>query len=225
VLDRVELTEAQLASVEAAVMASYDPNAVARGIVGERCFVLGMFRDHRHAGMEGPPAVLWEICGALGLLDWGLIRVLDHASTHVAIAQLEPQRRQRAIAAADAKQKTGTRLPSFLNSLTPAFGRVTVLDLNHIARLQTARTAIAVQRYRLANGRLPERLEDLTPMFLDRVPTDLFDGRPLRLQRLNPGFVVYSVGPDGTDDGGRERQPRPSGQEEAPYDVTFTVER
>jgi hypothetical protein len=34
------------------------------------------------------------------------------------------------------------------------------------------------------------------------VPTDPYDGRPLRLKRLPDGLVIYSVGADRTDNGG-----------------------
>jgi hypothetical protein len=49
---------------------------------------------------------------------------------------------------------------------------------------------------------LPARLEDLTPEYLPRVPADPFDGKPLRLKRDGKDVIVYSVGPDGQDDGG-----------------------
>jgi hypothetical protein len=35
------------------------------------------------------------------------------------------------------------------------------------------------------------------------LPVDPFDGKPLRSKRLPDGIVVYSVGPDGVDDGGQ----------------------
>jgi len=35
------------------------------------------------------------------------------------------------------------------------------------------------------------------------VPADPFDGKPLRLGHLPDGLVIYSVGPDKTDDGGK----------------------
>ena len=34
------------------------------------------------------------------------------------------------------------------------------------------------------------------------MPADPFDGAPLRLRRVPGGLVVYTVGPDGVDDGG-----------------------
>jgi hypothetical protein len=61
---------------------------------------------------------------------------------------------------------------------------------------------VAAERYRRAQGKWPESLERLRPGFLSEVPLDPYDGRPLRYKRLADGVVAYSVGPDGTDDGG-----------------------
>lgn len=225
VVNRTELTDAQLVRIEEALLACCDPNAIVRALVGERCMMLAIARDPRAAGMNGPPAVFWHVCGALGLLDLGLVRSLDHTSAQIEIAQGELHRRQRAVAALESQRNDGSRLSRFLDSLTPGLGRIITLDLQHIARLQVTRTAVAVQRYRLARGELPERLDALTPAFLAEVPTDPYDGKSARFQRLARGFVVYSVGPDGTDDGGQEQQRRRSGQPEAPYDITFIIER
>jgi hypothetical protein len=69
---------------------------------------------------------------------------------------------------------------------------------------------------------LPGQLEDLSQKYLERLPTDPFSGKPLRLKTLTKGFVIYSVGADQVDHSGRER-PR-----KAPvmnFDETFYVER
>ena len=73
-----------------------------------------------------------------------------------------------------------------------------------------------------ANGRLPDSLDELVPKWLDAVPTDPFDDKPIRYKKLAKGFVTYSVGPDLKDDGGKERNPKDSN---APYDITFIVAR
>ena len=88
----------------------------------------------------------------------------------------------------------------------------------NIARLRTCLAAIAVQRYHLASGKLPETLSQLVPAYLDGVPEDPFDGRPLRYKKLAEGYVVYSIGHDGKDDGGKEVD------KQSDPDVTFTLE-
>jgi hypothetical protein len=42
---------------------------------------------------------------------------------------------------------------------------------------------------------------------------------------LLANYVIYSVGSDGQDNGGRERQPDAKSSDKTEYDITFTVER
>ena len=57
---------------------------------------------------------------------------------------------------------------------------------------------IALHRWQLAKGHLPDRLEDLVPGFLAAVPADPYDGRPLRWVSAGGG-MLYAVGSDWTD--------------------------
>jgi hypothetical protein len=70
------------------------------------------------------------------------------------------------------------------------------------ASLRCAVAAVAAERYRRDHGAWPATLDALTPDYLKPVPTDPYDGQPLRYKRLPDGAVVYSVGPDKKDDGG-----------------------
>jgi len=46
--------------------------------------------------------------------------------------------------------------------------------------------------------------------YLRGTPTDPYDGQPLRWRRFDDGLVVYSIGPDGEDNGGKlDRQNPP----------------
>ena len=66
-----------------------------------------------------------------------------------------------------------------------------------------ARTAIALERYRLAHGEFPELLDALAPQFLEKIPHDVIGGEPLHYRRTDDGqFVLYSVGWNDRDDGG-----------------------
>ncbi len=71
------------------------------------------------------------------------------------------------------------------------------------ASVDLARTAIALERYRLARGEFPESLDALLPQFVAQVPHDVIGGQPLHYRRTSDGrFVLYSVGWNETDDGG-----------------------
>jgi hypothetical protein len=79
--------------------------------------------------------------------------------------------------------------------------------LQTLARNQTranqALIACALERARLATSRYPESLDRLVPQYLEQPPRELFTGKPY-IYRLTPegSFVLYSVGWNGTDEGG-----------------------
>jgi len=111
----------------------------------------------------------------------------------------------------------------FSRMLLPALGRAMQRDGDHTARMRTAQTAIAVERYRCAHdSQLPADLNELVPTYLPSVPRDPFDGQPLRFKRLNSGYVVYSIGSDLRDDGGSEGDPN---KRTSAKDITFILER
>ncbi len=63
--------------------------------------------------------------------------------------------------------------------------------------------ACAVERYRLANKTLPGTLDELVPKYLDQVPLDVCNGKPLVYRPVSDrNFLLYSMGWNETDDGG-----------------------
>jgi hypothetical protein len=106
--------------------------------------------------------------------------------------------------------------------MIPGMDNVAEADLWIRARLDLAATALALERCRLATGKVPEQLQELVPRYLERVPIDPFDSQPIRYRRTARGYHLYSVGTDGQDNGGRARDDVPTGE---PYDLTFTVAR
>jgi hypothetical protein len=66
-----------------------------------------------------------------------------------------------------------------------------------------ARTAIALERFRIAHGNFPESLDALEPQLVAQVSHDVIGGQPLHYRRTDDGqFVLYSVGWNEKDDGG-----------------------
>lgn len=62
---------------------------------------------------------------------------------------------------------------------------------------------LALRCYESEKGRVPAGLEQLVPQYLQRVPLDPFNGRPVIYRPQGTNWLVYSVGPDGVDDGGK----------------------
>ena len=53
------------------------------------------------------------------------------------------------------------------------------------------------------HGHWPDTLDAVVPKYLAAVPKDPQDGNPLRFTQRPDGVIVYWIGPDGTDDGGK----------------------
>jgi len=92
--------------------------------------------------------------------------------------------------------------------LLPAAERMAVAAARTDATYRLAQTAVAVERYRGKHGKLPGVLDEAAPEFVPSIPLDPFTQSPLRSRRDGDDFLLYSVGPDGVDNGGLA-QPAP----------------
>ena len=71
------------------------------------------------------------------------------------------------------------------------------------ARMEMTRLAFALAAYRAENGSYPTRLADLRPKFLAKVPTDIFSAADFHYRTGKGGYRLWSIGPNGVDDGGQ----------------------
>ena len=105
-------------------------------------------------------------------------------------------------------QRRGTGLlggmQGYLLSLAHELDRTISMEVSVTGWLRSMVTALAAERYRLKHQCYPESLDALVPEFLPGVLTDPVDDQPLRYRAWTNGFVVYSVGHNGIDDGGHE---------------------
>jgi len=63
---------------------------------------------------------------------------------------------------------------------------------------------VALRCYKSERGSVPARLQDLVPKYISKVPQDPFSqGQMIYRPQAGATWLVYSVGPDGVDDGGR----------------------
>jgi hypothetical protein len=147
-----------------------------------------------------------ELAQALKAIPTGLAArhahawLLGHLSRFVEIARLPDQQQRQAIQEWGQVARTA---PNGARQLLPNAPRLVDACLRHRAMAHCAVAALAAERHRLKNGRWPDKLADLVPKLLPEVPADPYDGQPLRYVRTVDGVTVYSVGPDGKDNGGK----------------------
>jgi hypothetical protein len=70
------------------------------------------------------------------------------------------------------------------------------------SKVDLSRLLCAAARYQLREGTIPDNPVVLVPDFLPSIPEDAMSGQPFRYYRDGDALLIYSVGPDGKDDGG-----------------------
>jgi hypothetical protein len=89
------------------------------------------------------------------------------------------------------------------------------------AWLRLLQTDLAVRLFRQECGRLPQQLDELVPKYLAAVPIDPFSDQPLVYRCVEGQYVLYSVGPDGVDNGGTFGRPGDYGKDGYDLDLDY----
>jgi hypothetical protein len=149
------------------------------------------------------PEELLQLVVVSGSVKHERAEVLKAMNRAVEIAKLLPEEQGPKLAAWRESAKEGSLL---VRKLSPSVVKVGNVSRRSHADLRCMIVMLAAERYRRERrehgGRWPDKLADLTPDYLKGVPTDPFDGKPIRFRRTADGVAVYSVGLDGEDDGG-----------------------
>lgn len=88
--------------------------------------------------------------------------------------------------------------------ISPYYVKARTREVDAEAQNVLLLTELALRAYKLDHGGYPAALSTLVPGYLKAVPTDPFSlSRPLNYKPKGATFVLYSVGPDGKDDGGQ----------------------
>jgi hypothetical protein len=89
--------------------------------------------------------------------------------------------------------------------LLPALSRVIQRGATGQTLFNQAVIACALERYRLAKGAYPDNLEALPAAgLITMLPQDVITGQPMKYKKISDQeYVLYSVGWNGTDDGGK----------------------
>jgi hypothetical protein len=95
-----------------------------------------------------------------------------------------------------------------LGLFLPAVNAATAAEDRANAMLDLVRLAAALAVYRAEHGAYPDKLDELVPSVLPALPVDLYNAKPYTYKRDVDGYLLYSLGGNGTDDGGSNEQMR-----------------
>jgi hypothetical protein len=100
-----------------------------------------------------------------------------------------------------------------LELLLPAWGRLFIESDASKAQLAGSRLAVGIEAYRAKHGQYPENLPALVPEIFPAIPADPFARDGFCYKRIDPAtdpqhrsFLLYTIGADGEDNGGREHE-------------------
>lgn len=196
-------------------------------LAGERCMTSSLFTEWDHWGSK------WEhvlrMYALVGVLDRDHVFALDATRGWFELMELPAAKREPAGRAAWNRIEKQLEAPSVLTDYKYPFSSLILIPYSralgeaarHTVRLRVVRVALSVELFRLKTEGLPEELSALVPDYIDTLPEDPFDPAGFRYKKLDKGYMVYSVGPNGRDDGGEHDYLA----ENAPDDIAFTVER
>lgn len=229
-------SEAQLQAFQTAFKLEDEPDAVTRFFSLQRMYAIerdpkmGTFSEEL---MKDTPLYRKSPAGAkaamyiLDILGWNArdeVRYRHEMNTLIA-ASSKPyaELRKTEYLVQEHLGERHSGLPQFSRSLLANAIHLACTIFDERAYMGLAETAAAVERYRLRNGHLPDKLADLVPAFMAEVRLDPFDGAPLRYQPKGNGYLLYSVGDDMKDDtaNAKDKEINPHARQ----DIVFVVER
>jgi hypothetical protein len=235
VLNKVELSDELLLNVGKQLADVNIAGGVIRAFAGDRCNAIDLFQKSAGKTADfynsfGASNVVSPITVALyklsGISDKDMLLYLDIVDDAIKTARLPQAEQQKAANKLGLKVEAVSKNRTMLSMIMHDFYRLILRSLTATTRCHIASAALAVERFRLAKGTLPESLDEIVPQYLASVPVDPFNEKPVKYKKLPKGFIIYSVGENGIDDGGKEES-KDTGRndKDSVCDVTFIIER
>ncbi len=194
--------------------------------------------DQQSSGRRPRPALAYHVVQTVmrPLINLDEISYLDAMEGNVRAASAAWPESDRL---SDELYEEVERLPFYrriiTDMLTPVYSRALLRRDSSTALLGAAQVGLALTAFHAEHGAYPGSLTELETAGWD-LPSDPFGGAPLHYRTEGDGFVVWSIGPDMDDDGGRpfdkdafESQTFETSEEREQagmdHDVVFRVER
>ena len=179
--------------------------------------------------MPSGTAVDWDQAFRMGnswydrLVD--VYRKPTFAEREAAAHKIDDDVQKLALAAKDWKSSGQSPSAGRRNTLSERVGQVFAcvllpgmtiagrIDDEGTMQSELTRLLFALAAYHADRGVYPAKLADLTPKYVPEIPKDIFNASDLHYRSDGGGYLLYSVGLNGKDDGGKGFDDRKNGED------------
>ncbi|MEK7482859.1 MAG: hypothetical protein AABZ60_00855 [Planctomycetota bacterium] len=237
VLNRMDISEKNILDLSSLLQTLEEPESLARCYVTDFCMGLEAFNDgsvHEgklisHFSVMIEEDKIFYLEKMKIVIDTSYSPLQERMKKIQFLKDLEKEMSKSSELLQDLGEKnfnSSNFFHSGTQSLVMGFYYYASFGLRRIMILRNAQIALAVERYRLANQKLPEQLSELVPAYLkEELLLDLFDNKLVHYKKLSKGYLIYSVGEDAKDNGGKKKENENHSNLVEEYDLVFTVNR
>ena len=205
-LTRCRLSEQQLARLQPLVEGVFQSGSLESMLLAERVYQLEMARNFLPGDvaskylMANPPPLPERL--KLPDFTWHRMRVLGIAVKYMQEMDWYIEASSRPWPAPLDKITDENSSPSKSYRLASALIPLSRLTAETLAIVRCTTASIAVERYRLGKGVLPDSLDAIYLQDVNSVPLDPFTARPLLFIQDSDSYTIYSAGLNRIDDKG-----------------------
>lgn len=175
------------------------------GVYGRNTVVMALREEADITGGRSPGWMyLTPMCVYRVLLgDRDITAIEDRVAAASAMVSDDPAVTGGKLPAIDAWSMRERYRPPLSGILMPSLGGATGRSIEAAAMAGISRAAVAATRFRMEKGRLPASWDELVEAkLISAMPTDPFDGKPMRFAVHKDFIFIYTIGADRIDNGG-----------------------
>jgi hypothetical protein len=206
-INRCGLDDEDLRQLIPAVAKMNGMSMLSRAFINERVIYLDTVAGYRTGkiarGRSGSPAATAASYVPV-VLAWDAAAGLD---AYAALIEAVNGPSEKCLSRAKAIESTPAMAAWYAvtsKTLISSISHSVTMGLRSQGQTRALVAALAAERFRLAKGHWPNSLEELSPTYLDAVPADPLDGKPIRYAIIPEGIKTWTIGGDDNnqDDGG-----------------------
>lgn len=230
-LQKLELNEDELKSLQERAFACQKREPFTRGLIGERVFGIEfLLHPERQLGVAGASVGAVRLIKSSGLIDYEhkmylavMKQFIDASRAPFPEALKQDRGLEELLIDAGRDQHRLIPLPRggfFMSMLLPSISNTLKKQAALVANARVAATALELVKARRLTSEYPQKLADVAEQLPKEQTIDPFTGEEFHYIVAKERFMLYSVGPDGHDNGGKRR-----GKSGEAYDLVFRVGR